>query len=127
VWLSVVLGGRDFAGVASMTLSSLFLQKALGYDVQRAGFTLGAMMLMGVVANPLAVVISPGRWRLPVLSAILVLGGLIVMTTPYWPAAWVLPVLVLFQMCQLGSYAVSDAAMMERVHPEVRGRVVGLF
>jgi MFS family permease len=126
-WLSLVLGCRDFAGVASMTLSSLFLQKALGYDVQRAGFTLGAMMLMGIIANPLAVVISPGRRRLPVLSVILVLGGLVIATTPWWPAAWVLPVLSVFQMCQLGSYAVSDAAMMERVHPDVRGRVVGMF
>ena len=28
---------------------------------------------------------------------------------------------------QLGSYAVSDAAILERVPPQVRGRVVGLF
>jgi MFS family permease len=38
-----------------------------------------------------------------------------------------LPLMCAFQACQLGSYAVSDAAMLERVPPEVRGRVVGLF
>jgi MFS family permease len=40
---------------------------------------------------------------------------------------FVLPLLALFQACQLGSYAISDAAMLERVEPAVRGRVVGLF
>ena len=126
-WLSLVLGCRDFAAVASLTLSSLFLQKALGYSVRDAGFALGTMMLMGIIANPLAVVISPGRKRLPMLSGVLAIGGLIVATTPFWPAGWVVAMLALFQMCQLGSYAMSDAAMMERVHPDLRGRVVGLF
>ena len=41
--------------------------------------------------------------------------------------AWILPLMCAFQACQLGSYAVSDAAMLERVPAEVRGRVVGLF
>jgi MFS family permease len=38
-----------------------------------------------------------------------------------------LAVLVAFQACHLGSYAISDAAILERVSPNVRGRVVGLF
>lgn len=127
VALAAVLGCRDFAGLAHMTLTSLFLQKALNYDVQKAGLTLGLMMLLGVVVNPLAVMISGGRKRLPMLSAVLFISGVIAATTPYWPSAWILVVLGLYQSMQLGSYAMSDAAMMERVHPDIRGRVVGLF
>jgi hypothetical protein len=48
-------------------------------------------------------------------------------TVPHWPAGWVLAPLCIVQACQLGSYAVSDAAMLERVAPGVRGRVVGVF
>ena len=32
-----------------------------------------------------------------------------------------------FQTLQLGSYAISDAATLERVSPSVRGRVVGVY
>src|SRR5205823_1259531 len=40
---------------------------------------------------------------------------------------FILPVMMSFQALQLGSYAVSDAAMLERVDAALRGRVVGLF
>ena len=47
--------------------------------------------------------------------------------TPWIEVRFVLPVLAVFQAFQLGSYAISDAAMLERVDNAVRGRVVGLF
>ena len=53
---------------------------------------MGAMMLVSVIVNPLFVYFSGGRRRLPVLSAILVLGGLVVATLPFWPLGGVLPV-----------------------------------
>jgi len=46
---------------------------------------------------------------------------------PLFQAQWVLPVMCLFQAFHLGSYAMSDAAMFERVEPKLRGRVAGLF
>jgi MFS family permease len=58
---------------------------------------------------------------------ILILGGLIAATTPFWPLGGALVILCAFQTMQLASYAVSDAAMLERVASEFRGRVVGLF
>jgi MFS family permease len=125
--IAAILGCRDFAGVASLTLASLYLQKAHGYTVQQAGFTVGAMMLIGVIVNPLSVWISGGARRLPMLSAVLVAGGLVLAVVPWVDVKWVLAVLCVFKMCQLGSYAMSDAAMLERVAPEIRGRVVGLF
>ncbi len=125
--VAAVLGCRDFAGVASLTLASLYLQKAHEFSTSRAGLFLGVMMLFSIVVNPLAVLVTPGRRRLPALAAILILGGLVVATVPWWSVALVLPVLCVFQSLQLGSYAVSDAAMLERVAPEIRGRIVGLF
>jgi MFS family permease len=125
--LALVLGCRDFAGVASLSLVGIYLLRAHGLDAKRTGFIVGAMMLVSVFVNPLFVYFSGGRRRLPTLSTILVLGGLVVATLPLWPLGGVLPVMCLFQTFQLGSYAVSDAATLERVPADVRGRVVGLF
>jgi MFS family permease len=127
VALACVLGWRDFAGVATVTLASIYLQKACRISVQEAGLILGTMMLLGMVANPLGVYLSHGRRRLPTFSVVCVVGGLILCTTPFWPAAWVLAPLCAFQTLQLGSYGISDAATLERVSPAVRGRVVGVF
>ena len=125
--IALALACRDFSGIASLTLTSVYLQKARGLDARQAGFILGAMMLITIVINPLSVWLSPGRRRLPALAAVLIVGGAIIATAPFWPVNWVLPVLCAFQACHLGSYAISDAAIMERVDPNVRGRVVGLF
>jgi MFS family permease len=62
-----------------------------------------------------------------VFSVVCVVAGLILATTPYWPGEWVFVPLGAFQTLQLGSYGISDAAMLERVSPAVRGRVVGVF
>jgi hypothetical protein len=127
IWMSIVLGCRDFAGVAVLSLVSIFMRKAWGRSVEQAGRTVGMMMLLGIVSNPLMVYLTAGGRRLPGLVLILIVGGCIVATTPLWPAVWVLPVLCAFESMQLGSYAVSDASMLERTPPELRGRVVGLF
>ncbi|HEV2292756.1 MAG TPA: MFS transporter [Tepidisphaeraceae bacterium] len=125
--LALVLGCRDFAGVASLSLVGIYLLRAHGLDARRTGFIVGAMMLVSVVVNPLFVYFSGGQRRLPTLLAMLVLGGGVVATLPLWPLSGVLPVMCIFQTFQLGSYAVSDAAVLERVPADVRGRVVGLF
>ena len=122
-----VLGCRDFSGIASVSLVSIYLQRAHRMDVQVAGFIVGSMMLIGVVANPIAAWLSPGRRRLPFLAGMLAAAGIIVVTVPAWPAAWILTVLCAFQACHLGSYATSDAALLERVPAALRGRVVGGF
>ncbi|MDB5355059.1 MAG: hypothetical protein JWN24_1512 [Phycisphaerales bacterium] len=125
--IAAVLGCRDFAGVASLSLASIYLQKAQHRDPKETGLFLGVMMLMGVVANPLAVWLSPGRRRLRFLTGSLVISSFIIASVPLVPRAFVLPVLCLFQSMHLGSYAMSDAAILERVSANVRGRVVGLF
>jgi MFS family permease len=125
--IALTLGARDFSGVASISLVSIYLQKAQHLDAAKAGFVVGMMMLIGVVANPLAVWISPGRLRLPMLTGVLSVAGVVVSLIPFVSSIWMLPVLCTYQALQLGSYAMSDAAMLERVPAALRGRIVGLF
>jgi MFS family permease len=127
VWVALILMFRDFAGIASQTLLSLYLQRAFGYDAKRAGFNIGSMMLLGIVANPLAVWLSPRGRRLPALALVLIAGAVIISLVPFFGRSMIFPLMCAFQAFQLGSYAISDAAMLERVAPAVRGRVVGLF
>jgi MFS family permease len=127
LFIATILAGRDFAGIATLSLGSIYLQKARGLSVSQAGLILGSMMLIAVVANPLAVYLSGGRRRLPVLAGVLLAGGAVIAAVPFVDVAFVLPVLSAFMACHLGSYAVSEAAMLERIAPEVRGRVIGIF
>src|SRR5204862_6814509 len=46
---------------------------------------------------------------------------------PHWPVAWVLPVLCVFQAFHLGSYALAEAGVLERIARATRGRIVGLL
>jgi MFS family permease len=124
---AAVLGWRDFAAQASTTLASIYLQKAQGRSVGETGLILGSMMLVSVVVNPLSVWASPRKRRLPTLVASVLLGGALLAIVPWVSKSWTLPVLALFQTCSLSSFALGDAAMLERVDGAVRGRVVGLF
>jgi MFS family permease len=61
------------------------------------------------------------------LGVLRVGAGVVLATVPLWPVRWLLVVLLAFQACQLATYAVADAAVLERVSPRVRGRVIGLW
>jgi len=125
--MACVLMFRDFAGVAGLSLAAIYVRNVFGLNVGQAGLFVGVMMLPSVICNPLAVYLTPGRRRLPGLAVILVTGGLMALTAPLWPLRGALVILCVFQTMQLASYAVSDGATLERVSPQFRGRVVGLF
>jgi MFS family permease len=125
--IAAVLGMRDLSGAASASLVSIYLLRAQGFDAARTGMVLGTMMLLAVVANPTAVYFSGRRRRLPTLAGMLVLGAMTIVTIPFLPPSMILPVLCLFQTLHLGSYAVGDAGILERIPAQVRGRVVGLL
>jgi MFS family permease len=127
VAIGSVLGLRDFAGVAAMTLASIYLQKAFHYSPKQAGLAVGLMMLLSVLASPTSVYLTGGKRRLPILASVLVIGGCVLACVPLWAGLGAIITLCVFQTFQLGSYAMSDASMLERVAPEVRGRVVGVF
>jgi len=125
--MASVLMFRDFAGVAGLSLAAIYVRNVFNLHVSQAGLFVGIMMLPSVIFNPLAVYLTPKRRRLPGLTMILIIGGLLAGTAPLWPLAGALIILCAFQTMQLASYAVSDAATLERISPEFRGRVVGLF
>jgi hypothetical protein len=80
--VAITLGMRDYAGTASFSLASIYLQRARGLGVKQTGFILGAMVLVSVIINPLSVWLTPGRRRLPILTIALICGGAIIVTTP---------------------------------------------
>jgi MFS family permease len=125
--IGAILGCRDFAGVGALSLAGIYLQKAHGFDTKQTGAVLGSMMLLTVVVNPTLVWLTAGAKRLPTMRLILILGGAIAAIVPFFPASLALLVLCAFQTCQSGSYAISDAALLERVAPPQRGRVYGLY
>ena len=127
IWIALTLGCRDFSGVSSVSLIGIYLLKAHGYTAEKTGAILGSMMLISIFVNPLSVFVSPGKKRLPIMIILLVIGGSTLAFVPWIAIAWLLVVLAFFQTCHLGSYAVSDAAMLERVPGYLRGRVVGVF
>jgi MFS family permease len=127
VGIGSTLGMRDFAGVGTITLSSIYLQKAFAYSPKHAGLAVGLMMLLSVLVNPASVYLSSGKRRLPLLATALMAGGVAITLVPCFGAIGAVITFCVFQTFQLGSYAMSDAAILERVPPAVRGRVVGVF
>jgi MFS family permease len=127
VLIALALGCRDFAGIGGLSLASLYLQRALHYDAKHTGAVLGTMMLLSVLVNPLLVYLTPGLRRLPSLAISLLMTAALAAIVPCFGPAWVMAALCAFQTCQLGSYAISDAAILERVPSALRGRVYGLF
>ncbi len=85
------------------------------------------MMLLSVVVSPLAVWLTSGKKRLIALGSVLICGAAFVVAVPHVAAQYAFATMCAFQTFQLASYAISDAAMLERVDPSFRGRVVGLF
>jgi MFS family permease len=125
--IGALLGCRDFAGVAGLSLAGIYLLRAHHFSTKETGAVLGMMMLLSVVVSPTLVWLTPGSRRLAALRAILILGGVIAALIPFFPARFALLVLCAFQTCQMGSYAISDAALLERWPAGVRGRGYGLF
>jgi MFS family permease len=125
--IAAILGCRDFAGVASISLMSIYLQKAFSYTTAQAGLFVGGMMLLSVIVNPLAVYVSPGNRRLPALVTVLICGGFVLAIVPLVHVGWAVVVMCLYEALQMCSYSISDAAMLESVLPKERGRVNGLF
>jgi hypothetical protein len=127
VRLGFALGLRDFAGVATLSLASIYWQKAHHLSLETTGMLVGLLVLPSTLINPLLVLMSPGKRRLRFLVIVLIIGGLSVPATPWVPWRWGVVLLCFLETLQCGAYALSDAAMMERVPEEIRGRVVGLF
>lgn len=117
---------RDFAGASVCSLSSLFFQKAHGFDTRLAGLALSGLFLAGVVSNPLFGHLSDGgrkRW----LTVLLLVSAVIVAVFPYLRAGWAIPAFIAYGFFFNASYPIVEAELMQSVPDAVRGRVFGLF
>ena len=117
---------RDFTGSSMGSLGSLFLQKAHGYDPRFTGLALSGIFLASAISNPLFGHLSDsgrGRWTLLVL----VLAAMLVALFPHLPASATIPTYLVYGFFFMASYPMVEAALMEAVPDEVRGRVFGLF
>lgn len=125
--IGLVLGCRDFAAVAGFSLAGIYLLRARHMDAQQAGTVLGATMLLSVLTNPTIVWLTHNSRRLPALRIALILSGLVAAAIPWLTADWAIPILLAFQTCQLATFALSDAALLERFPAAARGRAYGLY
>ena len=123
---ALAFGLRDFAGAGVGSLSSLFLQKARGFDTRDAGLALSVLFLASTISNPLFGGLSDGgrkRWTFTVLLVAVVLMA----AFPHVPSRWTIILLGAIGFFFLASYPMVEAALMESVPDAVRGRIYGMF
>lgn len=126
IMASLFLSLRDFGGSAMATSASLFFQKAHGFSAKLTGFALSGIFIASAVSNPLFGRLSDqGRMRW--LGALLGTAALLMFLFPRVPVGFSVPVLITYGFFFMASYPVTEAALMEAVPDEVRGRVFGLF
>lgn len=117
---------RDFAGSGMGSLTSLFLQKAHGFDSQYTGLVLSGFFVVSAVSNPLFGRLSDRR-RIPWISFVLISAAILMSVFPRVPQAWMVPVLLLYGFLFVAGFPMVQAALMDSVPDAVRGRVFGLF
>ena len=117
---------RDFAGASMGTLSSLFLQKAHGYDAKLAGLALSCLFLASVISNPLFGSLSD-RARKRWTAFVTVMAAALMAVFPHLTGLWIVPCLAAYGFFFMSNYPMVEAALMQSVPDAVRGRVFGLF
>lgn len=117
---------RDFAGSGMGSLSSLFLQKAHGMDLKSTGVALSAIFIGSLVSNPLFGSLSD-RGRFGWGCILLGMAAAIIAIFPHLPRAAFMPTLIVYGFFFMATFPVVEAALMESVPDEVRGRVFGFF
>lgn len=131
-WLWVFLGVciafslRDFAGGGMSTLSSLFLQRAWGYDSAWAGVALGSLSLMAIISNPLFGSLSDRNREGSIRTALLI-AAILAALLPLLPRQCLFPVLLAYGFFFMASFPMVEAAVVSAVPDHVRGRVMGFL
>lgn len=117
---------RDFAGAGMGTMSSLFLQKAHGYDARLAGLALSVLFIVSAISNPLFGHLSD-RGRKRWMASVTLIGALLMASFPLMPGPWLIPCLAAYGFFFMSIYPMVEAELMQSVPDAVRGRVFGLF
>lgn len=123
---ALFLSLRDFAGSAVGSGGALFLQQAHGFSLAQTGVALSLIFLGSTVGNPLFGHLADrrmARWL------VLVLGGaaVAVAVIPRISAGGIWPLLLVYGFCFMGSYPMTEAAVVRGLPEAARGRVVGGF
>lgn len=117
---------RDFAGNGMGSLSSIFLQKAHGFNQRETGLAISAIFLAAIISNPLFGRLSDrGRFRYIALALLVATG--VILSFPWISEAWLIPAFFAYGFFFMASYPMVEAALMESVPDRIRGRVFGLF
>jgi len=117
---------RDFAGASMGTLSSLFLQKAHGYNAKLAGLALSCLFLASIISNPLFGSLSD-RARKRWTAFVTTMAAVLMAVFPHLTGHWLVPCLAAYGFFFMSNYPMVEAALMQSVPDAVRGRVFGLF
>ena len=117
---------RDFASAGMGSLTSLFLQKAHGFDPKVTGLALAGLFVVSIISNPLFGGLSD-RNRVPWICFVLTSAAILMSLLPRVAGGWAIPVLLLYGFLFVASFPMVQAALMDSVPDAVRGRVFGLF
>lgn len=117
---------RDFTGAGMGSLGSLFLQNTFGYSTREAGLALSGIFLASAISNPLFGHLSD-RGRMKWAALVMIIGAACVVIFPHVPSWATIPTYLVYGFFFMASYPMVEAALMESVPDETRGRVFGLF
>lgn len=117
---------RDFAGYGMASLGSFFLQRAHDCSPAQTGLVLSCIYPASVISNPLFGSLSD-RGRMRWTAFVLICAAVVVYWFPRLGPEFAIPMFLVYGFFLLSSYPIVEAALMESVHPSVRGRVFGLF
>jgi MFS family permease len=117
---------RDFAGSGMASLGSLFLQRAHDFSPGATGLAVSSIFLAAIISNPLFGGLSD-RGRIRWIVFVLLVSAGCIYLFPRVPAGWVIPAFAVYGFFFMAGYPMVEAALMESVHGEVRGRVIGLY
>lgn len=117
---------RDFTGSSMGSLGSLFLQQARGFSLEKTGFAVSAIFLASAISNPLFGRLSD-RGRLRWALSLLLIAAALVAAFPFVTPRLAVIALVTYGFFFMASYPIVESAVMESVHPSVRGRAFGFF
>ncbi|MCP5521904.1 MAG: MFS transporter [Verrucomicrobiales bacterium] len=123
---ALFLSLRDFSGSAVGSGGALFLQQAHGFTLGRSGFALSMIFLGSAVGNPFFGQLADRRLAPGLL---LVLSAAAGMTALFGrlPGGWMIPAFLVYGFFFMGSYPMTEAAVVRAIPDAIRGRAVGVF
>ncbi|RME92717.1 MAG: MFS transporter [Verrucomicrobia bacterium] len=130
-WLALLgaaflLSLRDFAGSAVGSGAALFLPRAHGFSPAATGAALSLVFLGSIAGNPVFGRMADRRLASG-LTMVLLVAGLAAAALPWLPAAVLLPALLVYGFFFMGSYPMTEAAVVRAAPAEGRGRAMGVF